>query len=198
MRVATGHPFSVYLSEFRSCYQKFANFLDWIRDVQQVRIQDILKLPPSEPENLSLPQLDDGPSDDEDGEDTSGQEDEDPEGQEMKRKDVEREEKRMKDKKSEHQKRVGKKGTDISQERIRSHKSRIEDDAVSNDQIKRVVTATPTESPQVITSRRLRQDSRAQKKKDDAERKRQPQQDRGQGTAQIDGNDPGRKRKRRG
>ncbi|ERF70018.1 hypothetical protein EPUS_03570 [Endocarpon pusillum Z07020] len=195
MRVATGHPFSLYLSEFRACYQKFANFLDWIRDVQQVRLQDILKLPPSEPENLSLPQPDDGLSEDE--EDTSGQEDKDLKDQQMKREDVQKEDSRVKDKKSENQKKRGKKGKDEPQGRTRSHKSRIGDDAVSKHQADGIRADTPTKSPQ-IAARIFQQDSETQKKKKGVERKRQPRRGSGQGTAQADSDAPGRKRMRRG
>ncbi|KAI9884032.1 MAG: hypothetical protein M1823_004196 [Watsoniomyces obsoletus] len=51
LRVATGHPFAVNLTEFQDCYRKFANFLDWLLAVRVKRLAQIRALPDHEPDD---------------------------------------------------------------------------------------------------------------------------------------------------
>ena len=54
LRVETGHVFAVNLAGFQATYKKFANFLDWLFDVRDKRLQQIMALPESEFSALAL------------------------------------------------------------------------------------------------------------------------------------------------
>ena len=69
VRVATGHPFAIDLAEFQATYKKFANFLDWLLEVRNERLQRIMSMPRLEPRAITRPQPEFEASDDEEDED---------------------------------------------------------------------------------------------------------------------------------